>query len=160
MYFLKLVNGLESPINAQKLISFIPYNFNYEGRILSPYYALKKNKIVCFEAALLAAAFTSLTQPPLVLCMSSENSTVGYAVFLFKENGKLGAVGKNRNPKNEWREPVFSSINELVESYGYTNYQFMDWSLVPDWKQTNKNMNEYLWMWPEISIYDSIKKVY
>ena len=158
MYF-KLVNGLENPIDAQDIISSIPYDFNNTKHVASPFYALKKDAIVCFEAALLSAALLSSTHKPIVLGMSSDDNMPGQAVFVFNENGKLGAVGKSINPKNEWRDPVFSSINELVKSYGHTNYQIMDWSRIGDWKITNRNMNEYLFLWPERSIYDSVKGI-
>ena len=78
---------------------------------------VQENKAYCLEAAIFAA--TVLEQhgyPPLIVSMESKDK-LDHVVFLYKENGALGAVARSRDIGLHGRKPVFRSLRDLVMSY-------------------------------------------
>lgn len=78
---------------------------------------LKSGRAHCLEGALSAAALLEPHgYPPLILDLESTD-LLDHTLFLYKENGNYGSVGKSRDVGLDGRKPVFKTIRALVESY-------------------------------------------
>lgn len=114
----RLIQSLRTPKAVQRFLYTLPYNREKHGDTIRTFRCvLRRHTAHCLEGALTAA--TILEQhgyPPLLLDMGSLDK-LDHVVFLFRENGKWGTVGKSRYPGLMGRKPVFSTIRQLVLDY-------------------------------------------
>jgi hypothetical protein len=114
----KVVQEHSTPAQVQRLLSDIPYNMEVDKKTcLSFRGVLLRNRAHCLEGALVAA--TILEQhgyPPLVVSIESQDM-LDHVVFLFKEDGRYGSVGRSRMHGLHGRKPVFRTVRDLVMSY-------------------------------------------
>ena len=125
--FKKAVRKLNTPSRIQDFLNKIPCNFEEDGKdtCLSPLSVLKKNKCHCIEGALFAAACVWLNKigdgkekgKPIIVDMIGEEGDWDHEITVFKIDGTFGAISKTNHAVLRYREPVYSSIRELVMSY-------------------------------------------
>ncbi len=115
--------NLRTPRQVQRWLTSLPYNKAETMRTLPG--VLKSGRAHCLEGALGAAA---LLQPhgyqPLILDLESVD-LLDHTLFLYKEKGKYGSVGKSRDIGLDGRKPVYKTIRALVNSYAipYIDHQ-------------------------------------
>ena len=120
---LSILGKLNTPAKIQDFINNIPINFESDGRetCMSPLSVLKNRKAHCIEGAFLAAATIWMNKigsgRPLVVDMIGERGDWDHVIAVFKINGKFGAISKTNHAVLRYREPVYSSVRELVMSY-------------------------------------------
>ncbi len=115
----KLLKKLNTPVKIQDFLDSLKINFEPEGDTnFSPMTVLEKGVCHCIEGAVLAALAMRVNgQPPLVLDMTANKNDFDHVVAVFKKYGKWGAISKTNHAALRYREPVYSSIRELVMSY-------------------------------------------
>jgi hypothetical protein len=107
--------GLSSPAAIQAFLDEVPYSADPFYRC--PARVLRDRKAHCFDGALLAAAaLRPLGFPPLIVDMLPERDD-DHILAIFKVEGFWGAVAKSNFVGLRFREPVYSSLRELVMSY-------------------------------------------
>ena len=106
---------LTSPEKIQEYLYSVRYNPVAE--IKSPKRVIETGIANCFEGSILAAAAFNLKgQEPLILDLVAVNDD-DHILALFKKKGYWGAISKSNTPLNEYREPIYRSLRELVMSY-------------------------------------------
>ena len=121
--FKKKIKILNTPAKIQDFINNIPVNFELDGvdTCLSPLNVLRKNKCHCIEGAFFAAACIWLNKignsKPLVIDMRGEKGDWDHVIAVFRIDGKFGAISNTNHAVLRYREPVYSSVRELVMSY-------------------------------------------
>jgi hypothetical protein len=113
-----LAKRLKSPRAVQKFLRAMPYNREKRGETLrSAEAALRSGTAHCLEAALLAAAILERNgYPPLVLSFESQDG-LDHVLFIYREKGRWGAVGRSRDEGLHGRPAIFRSIRDLAWSY-------------------------------------------
>lgn len=112
---IQFLKKLEDPDKIQAFLDSIEYNPSYECR--SPRWVIKKRSAHCFEGALFAAAALQfIGYKPLIVDMKAENDD-DHVIAVFKVDGFWGAVAKSNFTSLRYREPVYSSLRELIMSY-------------------------------------------
>lgn len=144
----RIIHRARSPERVQRWLDRIPYNREERGETLRTFRGVvRSHKAHCLEGALSAA--TILEQhgyPPIVLDLESQDD-LDHVVLLYRNRGRVGAVGHSRDPGLSGRKAVFRSIRNLVYSYvdpyvdltgridGYGVYDLrglrVDWRLSP-----------------------------
>jgi hypothetical protein len=116
---LKLFSGLNTPSKIQDFINKIPINFEENGdTCFSPRKVLLENKCHCIEGAILAALILRVNGfPPLVVDMTASKDDFDHVIAVFEIDSKWGAISKTNHATLRYREPLYSSIRELVMSY-------------------------------------------
>jgi|SRR3989344_4630023 len=117
---IKLFKKLNSPKKIQDFINKIPINFekNGEDTCKSPQQVLKEKKCHCIEGAILASMILRFhKQKPLIVDLTSSKKDFDHVIAVFKQCGKWGAISKTNHAVLRYREPVYSSIRELVMSF-------------------------------------------
>lgn len=116
--FLKLAQGHSTPRQVQDLLQSLRYNEEKQGAtIRSALLALKAREAHCLEGAFVAAALLEIHGfPPLILDLESIDG-LDHVVFVFRQDGCWGAIGRSKQPGLEGRAPVFRSIRDLAWSY-------------------------------------------
>jgi hypothetical protein len=116
---LKLFRSLNTPGKIQDFINKIPINFEENGdTCYSPRMVLNKNKCHCIEGAILAALILRVNgYSPLLVDLTASKSDFDHVIAVFQKNGKWGAISKTNHVTLRYREPIYSSIRELVMSY-------------------------------------------
>ena len=116
---LVILKRLNTPKKIQDFINNIPINFDYrKDTCMSPRVVLRKNKCHCIEGAILAALCLRLNgKSPLILDLEANEKDYDHVIAVFKEDGKWGAISKTNHAVLRYRDPVYSSIRELVMSY-------------------------------------------
>lgn len=114
----RLAKRLKTPKAVQKFLRAMPYNREKRGETLrSADAALRAGTAHCLEAALLAAAILEHHgYPPLVLSFESQDG-LDHVLFIYREKGRWGAVGRSRDEGLHGRPAMFRSIRDLVWSY-------------------------------------------
>lgn len=168
----KLAKKLKTPAQVQKFLRSLPYNRNKDKHTLrSAASSLAAGTAHCFEAAILAAAILELNgYPPLVISFESIDE-LDHVIFVFKKNGKWGAVARSRDEGLHGRAPVFRTIRELAWSYyePYIDktgmikaYQIANLNDTGcDWRGSKKNVwkaENYLLEIPHIKLKSSKKR--
>lgn len=78
---------------------------------------VKRNEVHCLEAAVGAAAILEQHgYPPLLLDLESHD-LLDHVIFVFKEAGGWGSIGRSRDIGLHGRKPVFRSLRDLAWSY-------------------------------------------
>jgi len=113
---LEVLRGLDTPWKIQEFLSRLRYN--PEDTCMSPRMVLRKRRCHCIEGAMLAAAAFRLSgRRPLLVDMTASRHDLDHVIAVFRENGKWGAISKTNHAVLRYREPVYSSIRELVMSF-------------------------------------------
>lgn len=116
----KLFKSLNTPGKIQDFIDKIPVNFEEDRKdsCYSPRTVLLKNKCHCVEGAILAALILRVNgYPPLLVDLTANEHDFDHVIAVFEKDGKFGAISKTNHYSLRYREPVYSSIKELVMSY-------------------------------------------
>lgn len=169
----KLIQRLRTPALVQRFFSSMPYNWETEGGTLrSLREVLRKNEAHCLEAAVGAAVILEQHgYPPLLLDLESVD-LLDHVIFVFKEKGKWGAIGRSRDFGLHGRKPVFRSLRDLVWSYfdPYIDYsgRIKGYGLADlrdlgnyDWRFSSRNMHrieDYLREMPHKRLRSSDKR--
>jgi hypothetical protein len=113
-----IIQQLNTPLKVQHFLRALPYNWEKDGETLRTFRSvLRHGNVHCLEAALFAA--TVLEQhgyPPLLLDLESQDK-LDHVLFLFKKQGRYGAVGRSRDAGLHGRKAAFRSVRSLVMSY-------------------------------------------
>jgi hypothetical protein len=114
----KVIQRHRTPLEVQRFLRSLHYNWQREGPTLRSFReVLKQGSAQCLEGALFAT--TVMEQhgfEPLMLSLRSEDG-LDHAVFVFKERGRWGAVGRSRDLGLHGRWPVFRTLSALAWSY-------------------------------------------
>ena len=116
---LSVLKKLNSPKKVQDFLDKLKMNSEPAGDTCrSPRVVLRKREAHCIEGAMLAAvAFRLHGYRPLVVDMTAVDSDYDHVIAVFKQNGFWGAISKTNHSVLRYREPVYSTIRELVMSY-------------------------------------------
>lgn len=146
-----LAKKLKTPKQVQKFLRGMPYNREEDSETLSSAEtSLKRKRLHCFEAAMVAAAILEHHgYPPLVMSLESKD-LLDHVIYVFKEKGKWGAVARSRDEGLHGRPPVYRSLRDLALSYydpyvdktgkiiGYQVANLDD--MGTDWRRSTRNV--------------------
>lgn len=111
----KLFASLNTPYKIQEFLNELPYNDEEVSR--SPREMLRAGKTHCAEGARFAAAVNWYHGgTPLLVDMLAENDD-DHILAVFQQNNAWGAIAKSNTTTLTYREPVYSTLRELVMSY-------------------------------------------
>lgn len=121
----KLVQRLNTPAKVQRFFTQMPYNWERNGGTMRSFReVLKRKEAHCLEAAVGAAVILEQHgYPPLLLDLESVD-LLDHVIFVFKEKGRWGSIGRSRDIGLHGRKPVFRSLRDLVWSYFDTYVDF------------------------------------
>ena len=114
----KLVQQLNTPAKVQRYFRSMPYNWERDGATMRSFREfVKRNEVHCLEAAVGAAVILEQHgYPPLLLDLESHD-LLDHVLFVFKESGGWGSIGRSRDIGLHGRKPVFRSLRDLAWSY-------------------------------------------
>jgi len=114
----KLVQQLNTPAKVQRYFSSMPYNWERDGATMRSFREfVKRNEVHCLEAAIGAAVILEQHgYPPLLLDLESHD-LLDHVLFVFKDGGGWGSIGRSRDIGLHGRKPVFRSLRDLAWSY-------------------------------------------
>ena len=110
-----LFTSLDTPSKIQAYLDSIPYRVeDHNCSVLSVF---RDGKAHCFDGSLFgAAALRQIGYDPIVVQLLPENDD-DHMLAIYKRHNRFGAVAKSNYAGLRSREPVFSSLRELVMSY-------------------------------------------
>jgi hypothetical protein len=113
-----LADRLRTPEQVQRWLSSLPYNWERRGPTARTFRGVVRTGTAhCLEAALSAACILERHGfPPLLMDIESED-LLDHVLFVFRREGRWGAVGRSRCPGLHGRRPVFRSLRALAKSY-------------------------------------------
>lgn len=113
-----LIDRLDSPRRVQRWLRTLPYNHEAGGETLRSFRGVvRRGRAHCLEAALAAAAILGQHgYPPLLLSFESVDK-LDHVLFVFRQEGRWGAVARSRDPGLHGRKPVFRTARQLAASY-------------------------------------------
>jgi hypothetical protein len=113
-----LIERHATPRAVQRWLRSLPYNWETRGETLRSFRrVLRLRTAHCLEAALAAACILEQHgYPPLLLSFESQDG-LDHVLFVFRQNGRWGAVARSRDPGLHGRKPVFRSPRQLAASY-------------------------------------------
>ncbi len=113
-----IIRTHRTPQQVQQFIDSLPYNREKPKETCRSFRTvLAKRTAHCLEAAITAA--TILEQhgyPPLMLSLESVDK-IDHILYLFKQKGWWGAIGRSREAGLHGRKPVFRTVRDLMLSY-------------------------------------------
>jgi hypothetical protein len=110
-----LIARLRTPRQVQRYLREMPYN--WEATLRSFRGAVAVGRAHCLEAVFFTAAVLEHHgYPPIVLDIESDDG-LDHVLFLFRQGGHWGTVGRSRDYGLHGRAPVFATIPALVRSY-------------------------------------------
>jgi hypothetical protein len=103
---------------VQDWLRTLGYNHEPRGPVLRTFRGIVRHgEAHCLEGALAAAAILEQHgDPPIILDLASQDR-LDHVLFLYRRDGRWGAVGKSSDPGLGGRKPVFRTIRDLVFSY-------------------------------------------
>ena len=109
--------GLNSPVEIQAYLDSLPYVG--EDRNRSPLQVMQDRQCHCLDGGMLGAlALSRIGFPPLLIDLVPEPFTDDdHVLAIFKIDRHFGALAKSNFSPLRYREPVFTSLRELVMSY-------------------------------------------
>lgn len=120
----RLIERLNTPRKVQLWLNALPYNSEPGGETLRTFRGvLRAGTAHCLEAALSAAVILEQHgYPPIVMSIESKD-WLDHVVFLYRQNGCWGAIGRSREPGLNGRKPAFRSHRAVALSYveGYVD---------------------------------------
>jgi hypothetical protein len=113
-----LVARLRTPYAVERWLCALPYNYEKGGETLRSFRGVTRDRTAhCLEGALFAAAVLEPHGfPPLLMSLESQDH-LDHVIFVFRENGRYGSVGRSRDPGLHGRKPVFRTVRQLAASY-------------------------------------------
>lgn len=121
----RLIRRLDTPRKVQLWLNALPYNTESRGETLRSFRGVvRTGRAHCLEACLAAAVILEQHgHPPVVMSIESQD-WLDHVVFLYKERGRWGAIGRSRDPGLHGRRAVFRSPRDIALSYveGYVDY--------------------------------------
>ena len=114
----KLIQRLNTPAKVQRWLTSLPYNWERKGGTMRSFReVLEKNEAHCLEAAVAAAVILEQHgYPPLLLDLESID-LLDHVIFVFRQRGRWGSIGRSRDIGLHGRKPLFRSLRQLVWSY-------------------------------------------
>lgn len=116
----RLIRRLRTPDHVQTFLNRLPYNHETgpAGKTLRSFRGVVRHHSAhCFEAAMAAAVILEQHGfPPLVLSFESVDK-LDHVLFVYREHGRWGSVGRSRDPGLHGRTPDFRSARALAMSY-------------------------------------------
>ena len=107
-----------TPQHVQRLIDSLPYNWEKPKETLRSFRGvIATGTAHCLEAAITAAVILEQRgYPPLLLSLESTDK-LDHVLYLFKQNGRWGAIARSREAGLHGRKPVFRTVRDLVLTY-------------------------------------------
>ena len=114
----RLVASLRTPLLVERWLRRLPYNHENGGETLRTFRRVARDQTAhCLEAALFAAAVLEAHgRPPLLMSLESEDK-LDHVIFVYREDGRWGSIGRSRDPGLHGRFAVFTSPRALALSY-------------------------------------------
>jgi hypothetical protein len=114
----KLVQRLNTPAKVQRFFSSMEYNREPNGGTMRSFRELiKRHEAHCLETAVGAAVILEQHGfPPLLLDLESHD-LLDHVLYVFKEDGRWGSIGRSRDLGLHGRKPVYRSLRDLAWSY-------------------------------------------
>ncbi len=114
-----LLAKLDTPATIQDFITALPANLEPQGdTCYSVATALKRKKAHCIEAAFIAACALWMNGArPLLIDLQATQDDADHVIAPFREGRYWGAISKSNHIWLRWRDPVYTSVRELVMSY-------------------------------------------
>lgn len=149
-----LVSRLNSPALVQRFLNGLPYNVEPPpgGPTLRSFRGVVSTGTAhCLEAALSAAVILEQHGfPPIVLSFESVDE-LDHVLFVYRQDGGWGSIGRSRDPGLHGRHPVFRTARALAESYidpyvdmtgRVTGYAVVDLRTLGeyDWRLSERNV--------------------
>lgn len=120
-----LVQRLDTPRKVQQWLNDLPYNAEPGGETLRTFRGvMRAGRAHCLEAALSAAVILEQHgHPPVVMSIESQDR-LDHVVFLYRDEGRWGAIARSRDPGLNGRKAAFRSPRDIALSYveGYVDY--------------------------------------
>jgi len=113
-----IIRAHRTPRKVQNFLDNLPYNWEKQKETLRSFRGvIARGTAHCLEAAITAAVILEQHgHPPLLLSLESTDK-LDHVLYLFKQNGRWGALGRSREAGLHGRKPVFRSVRELVLTY-------------------------------------------
>lgn len=115
----RLIARLKTPADVQAYLNRLPYNQEPGGRATQRSFrgVVRAGCAHCLEAALFAAVVLEQHGwPPLVLSIESIDK-LDHVIFVYRQRGRWGSIGRSRDPGLHGRKPVFATPRALALSY-------------------------------------------
>ena len=114
----KLIQTLNTPAKVQRYFSSLPYNWEKSGPTLRSFReVLKHREAHCLESAVGAAVILEQHgYAPLLLDLESQD-LLDHVLFVFRQNGGWGSIGRSRDIGLHGRKAVYRSLRDLAWSY-------------------------------------------
>jgi hypothetical protein len=150
----RVIRACDTPLRVQRFLNRLPYNTEpppERAKLRSFRGVVRHHTAHCLEAALAAAVILEQHgHPPLVLSFESIDQ-LDHVIFVYRQRGRWGSVGRSRDPGLHGRKPVFRTARDLALSYvdGYIDftgriigYAVVDLRLLGDydWRLSEKNV--------------------
>lgn len=116
---LRILKKLNTGSKIQDFLDSLKANFEEGGETcMSPRRVLRTGKCHCMEGAMLAAAALRVNgNLPLVIDLRATDDDWDHVITIFKQHDHWGAISKTNHSVLRYREPVYSTIRELVMSF-------------------------------------------
>jgi hypothetical protein len=115
---LAIIRRYRTPNQVQKFVRTLKYNQEKEETsCLSFRGVIRKGHAHCLEAAIVAAVILEQYGFPPILVSIESQDKLDHVLFLFKQNGRFGAIARSRDLGLHGRRPVFRTVRDLVMSY-------------------------------------------
>ena len=113
-----IIQARRTPRQIQSFLDRLPYNWEKSKETLRSFRGvLARRTAHCLEAAITAAVILEqYGHPPLMLSLESTDK-IDHVLYLFRQNGRWGTIGRSREAGLHGRKPVFRSVRELVLTY-------------------------------------------
>ena len=115
----RVLRRLTTPSKIQDFLNTLPFNFCNDGdTCYSPHTVIQKRTAHCAEGAIFAAlALRRHGYPPLVLDMEATTKDADHMIAVFRGKHGWGAISKTNHAVLRFRDPIYTTIRELVMSY-------------------------------------------
>jgi hypothetical protein len=151
----RVIARCRTPRQVQRYLNRLPYNSEPPpgGATLRSFRGVVRSGTAhCLEAALAAAVILEQHgYPPLLLSFESIDE-LDHVLFVYRERGRWGSIGRSRDPGLHGRKPVFRTPRDLALSYvepyidysgrvtGYTVVNIADLLGDYDWRLSKNNV--------------------
>lgn len=116
----RVIERLRTPAAVQRFLNALPYNTEpppERAKLRSFRGVLRHRTAHCLEAALAAAVILEQHgYPPIVLSFESIDE-LDHVIFVYRQRGRWGSIGRSRDPGLHGRRPVFKTPRALASSY-------------------------------------------
>ena len=116
----RIVRRLRTPTAVQRFLNALPYNNEpppSRATLRSFRGVVRHRTVHCIEAALAAAVILEQHgYPPLILSFESIDE-LDHVLFVYRDRGRWGSIGRSRDPGLHGRKPVFPTTRALALSY-------------------------------------------